>query len=229
MSSEKIPHLDRVLRVASERKMSMPAMLELIRKAAQGIYCPKGFDEEEDLQTLLFLRLGGQRVAEIVHRIFGLPATATVRRHTMIPPLLCSPSYPLETELVQNLKAVFESLESLLAGHQVVHLVLMVDEIVQEKRPCWCNRTNTMLGWCQEHTKKRCMDFNSIADAELLFDDMVLGNVHLAHEVSSLVPTLTRTHTECHRFTTGHRWRNRSALQQLKTVLREAIPYLEQL
>ena len=139
MSSKKIPRLDRVLRVASERKMSMPAMLELIRKAAQGIYRPKGFDEEEDLQTLLFLRLGGQRVAEIAHRIFGLPATATVRRCTMIPPLLCSPSYPLETELVRNLKAVFKSLQSSLAGRQVVHVVLMVDEIAQEKRPRWCD------------------------------------------------------------------------------------------
>ena len=67
MSTKKIPHLDRVLRVASERKMSVVAMLELIRKVALGIYCPKGFDEEEDLQTLLFLRLGGQRVAKIVH------------------------------------------------------------------------------------------------------------------------------------------------------------------
>ena len=28
------------------------------------------------------------------------------------------------------------------------------------------------------------MDFNSIMDAELLFQDMVCGNVHLAHEVS---------------------------------------------
>ena len=74
----------------------MPAMLELIRKAVKGVYCPKGFDKEEDLQTLLFLRLEGQRVAEITHRIFGLPATATVRCHTMIPPLLCS----LEMELV---------------------------------------------------------------------------------------------------------------------------------
>ena len=96
MSSEKIPHLDQVLCVAFEQKISMPAMLELIRKAVKGVYCPKGFDKEEDLQTLLFLRLEGQRVAEITHRIFGLPATATVRCHTMIPPLLCS----LEMELV---------------------------------------------------------------------------------------------------------------------------------
>ena len=196
MSTKKIPHLDCVLRVASERKMSMVAMLELIRKAALGIYRPKGFDEEEDLQTLLFLHLGGQRVAKIAHRIFGLPATATVRCCTMIPPLLCSPSYPRETELVRNLKAVFDSLQAPLASHHIVHVVLMVNEITQEKRPRWCDRTNMMLGWCREHTKNRCMDFNSMGDAELVFDDMMLRNVHLAHEVSSLIPTLTYTRTE---------------------------------
>ncbi|KAH8977971.1 hypothetical protein EDB86DRAFT_3237290 [Lactarius hatsudake] len=184
MSTEKVPCLDRVLRVASERNMSVAAILELLRKAALGIYRPRNFDEEEDLQMLLFLRLGGQRVAEITHRIFGLPAPNTVRHHTMIPPLLCSPTYPLEAELVHNLKAVFDSLLPSLAGHPVVHAVFMVDEIAQEKRPRWCNRTNKILGWCREHTKRRCMDFNSVADAELLFHDMVRGDVHLAHEAT---------------------------------------------
>jgi hypothetical protein len=45
---------------------------------------------------------------------------------------------------------------------------------------------NQMLGWCQEHTRGRCMDFNSIADAELLFQDMISKDVHLMHEVSGL-------------------------------------------
>jgi hypothetical protein len=188
MSTEKVPHIDRVLRVASEQNMSLPRILELIKRAAQGLYRPKGFNEEEDLQTLLFLRLGGQRVAEIAHRIFGIPSPNTVRQRTMIPPLLCSPSYPLETELVRNLKAVFESSLPLLAGRPVVHIVLMLDEIAQEKRPRWCDRTNKLLGWCREHTKGRCMDFNSITDVELLLQDMDRGEVHLAHEVSHRLP-----------------------------------------
>jgi len=115
--------------------MSLPSILELITRAAQGLYHPKGFDKEEDLQMLLFLHLGGQQVAEIVHRIFGLPSPNTVCRCTMIPPLICSPSYPLETELVQNLKAVFESLLPLLAGQPLAHAVLMLNEIAQEKWP----------------------------------------------------------------------------------------------
>jgi hypothetical protein len=210
MSSGKIPRLDRVLRVASDRRMSVAAILELIRKAGHGLYRPKGFSEEEDMKTLLFLRLGGQRVADIAHRMFGIPAPSTVRRRTMIPPLICSPSYPLVRDLETNLVAAFDSLSPTLAAQGKYHVVLMFDEIAQETRPRWCDRTNQILGWCREHTKGRCMDFNSIADAELLFQDMVCGNVHLAHEVSimqfshSLAPALSRATS----FPTGHRWRN---------------------
>ncbi|KAH9040244.1 hypothetical protein EDB84DRAFT_1647330 [Lactarius hengduanensis] len=184
MSSGKIPRLDRVLRVASDRHMSVAAILDLVRKAGCGLYHPKGFDETEDLQTLLFLRLGGQRVADIAHRIFGIPAPSTVRRRTMIPPLVCSPSYPRARELEDNLVAALDSLLPTLEAQGKYHVVLMFDEIAQETRPRWCDRTNQILGWCREHTNGRCMDFNSIADAELLFQDMVDGNVHLAHEAT---------------------------------------------
>ncbi|KAH9011422.1 hypothetical protein EDB83DRAFT_2322203 [Lactarius deliciosus] len=173
MSSGNVPRLDRVLRVASDRRMSVAAILDLIQKAGRGLYRPKGFTEKEDLQTLLFLHLGGQRVAEIAHRMFGIPAPSTVRRRTMIPPLICSPSYPLARDLETNLVAAFDSLSTTLAAQGKYHIVLMFDEIAQETRPRWCDRTNQILGWCREHTKGRCMDFNSIADAGLLFQDML--------------------------------------------------------
>ena len=184
MSTGKIPRVDRILRVASDRRMSVAAILEMVRKAGRGIYQPKGFKEEEDLQTLLFLRLGGQRVAEIAHRMFGIPSPSTVRRRTTIPPLICSASYPLEVELMKNLKAAFENLLPALAGRKMIHIVFMIDEIAQEKRPRWCDRTNRILGCCREHTKRRCMEFNSVADVEVLLQDVVQGDVHLAHEVS---------------------------------------------
>jgi hypothetical protein len=186
MLSGKIPQLDCVLHVASDPHMSVAAILDLIRKAGRGLYCSKGFAEEEDLQTLLFLHLGGQRVAEIAHHMFGIPAPSTVCRHTMVPPLICSPSYPVMKDLETNLEAAFDSLSPALVVRGMYHIVLMFDKIVQERHPRWCDRTNQMLGWCREHMRGKCMDFNSIADAELLFQDMVARNVHLVHEVSGL-------------------------------------------
>ncbi|KAF8265191.1 hypothetical protein EI94DRAFT_1772435 [Lactarius quietus] len=158
MSSGKIPRLDRILRVASDHHMSVAAILDLIQKAGH--------------------------VADIAHRMFGIPAPSTVRRRTMIPPLICSPSYPLVRDLEANLVAAFDSLSPNLAAQGRLHAVLMLDEIVQETRLQWCDRTNQILGWCREHMKGKCMDFNSIADAELLFGEMVSRNVHLAHEAT---------------------------------------------
>ncbi|KAH8987060.1 hypothetical protein EDB92DRAFT_2090923 [Lactarius akahatsu] len=184
MSSGKIPRLDRVVRVAMDWHMSVAAILDLVNKAGRGIYHPKGFSEEEDLQALLFLHLGGQRVAEIAHRMFRIPTPSTVRRRTMIPPLICSSSYPILRDLESNLKAAFDSLLPALTEQGRYHIVLMIDEIAQGRRPQWCDQTNQILGWCREHTKGRCMDFNSIADAELLFQDMERGDVHLVHEAT---------------------------------------------
>ncbi|KAH9016179.1 hypothetical protein EDB85DRAFT_2156121 [Lactarius pseudohatsudake] len=185
MSTGKIPRVDRILRIASDRCMSVATILEMVKRAGEEIFRPKGFKEEEDLQTLLFLRLGGRRVAEMAHRMFGIPAPSTVRRRTMIPPLICSASYPLEAELVNNLKAGLESLlPAALAAQKTIHAVLMFDEIAQEKQPRWCDRTNKILGCCREHTKRRCMEFNSVADAELLLQDVNCGDVDLAHEAT---------------------------------------------
>jgi hypothetical protein len=90
--------------------MGVTAILDLVRKAGHGLYCPKGFDEDEDLQALLFLHLRGQQVAEIAHRMFGIPAPSRVHCHTIILALTCSPSYPLVMELKSNLNAAFDSL-----------------------------------------------------------------------------------------------------------------------
>ena len=48
-------------------------MLNLIKKTGEGLYHPKGFDEEEELQALLFLCLGGAHVARIAYHVFGTP------------------------------------------------------------------------------------------------------------------------------------------------------------
>jgi hypothetical protein len=53
-------------------------ILNLIKKAGEGMYYSKGFDKEEDLQALLFLYLGGSHVADIAHCVFGTPLVSTI-------------------------------------------------------------------------------------------------------------------------------------------------------
>ncbi|KAF8476416.1 hypothetical protein DFH94DRAFT_695107 [Russula ochroleuca] len=103
-------------------------MLELIKKAAEGTYHPKGFDEEDDLQALLFLHLGGAHVVDIAHHIFGTPSVSTIRTCTSIPQILASPSFPTQYEIEHNIAATFEGLLELL-GQKSHHAVIMFDEI----------------------------------------------------------------------------------------------------
>jgi hypothetical protein len=74
LSSQRIPRIDHVLRIGFKRGIGIHSMLETIKRAATGTYHPKGYTEEDDLQALLFLRLGGVRVADIAHHIFGTPS-----------------------------------------------------------------------------------------------------------------------------------------------------------
>ena len=87
-------------------------------------------------------------MADIAHHMLGIPAPSTVRCCTMIPPLMCSPSYPLVRDLEANLMATFDSLSPTLAVQGKYYVVLMLNEITQETCPQWCDQTNQILGWC---------------------------------------------------------------------------------
>jgi len=137
LSTQHIPHIDRVLHVTFNHGRGIHSMLKLIKKAAEGMYHPKGFDEEDDLQALLFLQLGGACVADIAHRIFGTPSVSLICTHTTIPQILPSPAFPTHFEIEQNITACFEGLLDILGTWgQCAHAVLMFDELAVEKRPC---------------------------------------------------------------------------------------------
>jgi hypothetical protein len=66
LSMQCIPWIDYVLCVGFKNGIGIHTMLNLIKKAGEGTYHLKGFDEEKDLQALLFLCLGGAHVVDIV-------------------------------------------------------------------------------------------------------------------------------------------------------------------
>src|SRR6266576_4377887 len=93
-----------------KRGASIHVMLETVKRAAAGTYHPKGYDEEDDLQALLFLCLGGARVADIAHHIFGTPSAQTIHTCTTVPYIIPSPSFPTCNEIEHNIVASFEGL-----------------------------------------------------------------------------------------------------------------------
>jgi len=185
ISSQRIPCVNHVLHVGLHHGTSINMMLELIKKAAEGTYCPKGFDKEEDLQALLFLCLGGAQVADVAHHIFGTPGLTTTRSRTIIPQILKSPSFPTSYKIEHNITASFKAICDILGKptHKRLHAMIMFDEVSIEAHPHWDDKTNKFLGMCHEHGHDTSLEFTSKEDLQVLWEEVQCGKIHLAHKV----------------------------------------------
>jgi hypothetical protein len=65
LGDSKVNRLDALIRAGLKGNMGIHGMIELLDRASKGVYKPHGYTEEETLRGLLFLRLGGSRVAEL--------------------------------------------------------------------------------------------------------------------------------------------------------------------
>ncbi len=182
-------NVERLVRVALSRGRGIRGILEMYEAAARGIYHPKSFTEEEEMLAVLFWRLGGIRLAEIAHRALNLPGMTTIHGHSTVPPIRPSYGLPTVNEIELNIMACFESirpiLESLrtLPRNQVVHMILMLDEIAVEKRMRWDHKTNFFLGVCREHAHHASLEFCSSEDMDALFKRIDDDEIHFASEV----------------------------------------------
>lgn len=117
----------------------------------------------------------------------NLPSLSILRRRTIIPRLLVSPTMPIASEIETNVLSCFESISEILESQHVVHQVLMLDELKTEERPQLDDETNKIVGPCREHGKNTSLEFNSEKEVELLLEAIEKGEVHLATEVSLVV------------------------------------------
>ena len=67
LGDTKVDQVDALIRAGLNRGEGIHGMIERLDRANQGLYKPKSFTEEERLRGILFLRLGGSRVAELAH------------------------------------------------------------------------------------------------------------------------------------------------------------------
>ena len=132
---------------------------------------------------LLVLRLGGARLAGIVHRALGLPGLSTIRSNTIIRPLRPSPGFPTIEEIEANIDACAEGKPEYFGPPMIIHRVLMLDEIAIEKRPRLDDKTNMILGAYRECCSKVSLELNTEADLVGFFRAVDDGEIHLAAEV----------------------------------------------
>ncbi|VDC03829.1 unnamed protein product [Peniophora sp. CBMAI 1063] len=183
IASNNIKCVDRALHASINHREGVHTTIEQIQNAAKGMYSAKGFNQADRHAGILLQCLGGQQVADIVHRIYGSPAAKTSQANCSIPPLTPSPSTPTATEIEVNILESFSNILELLSKYNVLHTVAMVDEVTTEKRPRWWEKLNKFLGLCCKHTKTRSLEYASAEDMVVLFEDLRAGKVHLTKEV----------------------------------------------
>ncbi|KAK6971984.1 hypothetical protein R3P38DRAFT_2486453, partial [Favolaschia claudopus] len=93
IATNDVPRISALVRAGINNGESIHAMLERFYRACVDVhregpkYNSKGFTPDDYMVGLCVLRLGGARLAEILHRALGLPGLTTLRKHSVIRPL----------------------------------------------------------------------------------------------------------------------------------------------
>ncbi|KAH9032123.1 hypothetical protein EDB85DRAFT_1890789 [Lactarius pseudohatsudake] len=184
MSKGSVNRLDALLRAGLNRGLGVRGMMDLLDRARKGLYKPKNFTEEEMSRGLLFLRLGGARVARLAHQALGAPSLSTLRHGSNAMSLQASLSpcagFPTKSEIQRNIRVAFKNSR----GNAGCGYILMIDEIKVEERMRWDPSTNRILGLCREHTGHVGLEFCSMSDPRALVHGILVGEIHHASEVT---------------------------------------------
>ncbi|KAN0131108.1 hypothetical protein V8E53_011000 [Lactarius tabidus] len=131
--------------------------------------------EEEMSHRLLFLRLGGARVASLAHQTLGAPMLSTLcygsAAKSTVTSLSPSAGFPTRSEVQRNLRAAFKN------SHRDsgCGYILMIDEIKVEERLRWDLSSNKILGF---------LDFCLISDARAIVHGILRGEIHHASKAT---------------------------------------------
>ena len=194
IASGRVDRVASLVQAGLKHRAGIRTLIQEYERAAEKLYQPKGYTNEDIMRSIVMLRLGGTRVAEFAHRSLSLPSPTTIRRNTVMPALIVSPSAPTVTEIEENLKSCFSCVTTTSAkkrdsasgsqGPHILHQVLMLDELAVEQRIRWDDSSNRFLGTCREHNHQLSLDFTSEKELDILCDAIDNKNVHLASEAT---------------------------------------------
>ena len=191
VASGRVDRIASLVQAGLTHRVGIRTLIQQYERAANKLYKPKGYTEEDIMCSIVMLWLGGACVAEFAHRSLSLPSVTTIRRNTVVRPLIVSPSLPTVEEIETNIISCFDAISSViddtfpqaqLDGATIYHQVLMLDELATEKCVRWDDSNDKFQGTCREHNQKLLLTFTSERELDLLCDALQNGNVHLAIE-----------------------------------------------
>jgi hypothetical protein len=198
IASGRVERVAPLVQAALKNGAGIGTIIQQYERAADKLYKPKGYTNEDIMQSIVLLRLGGACVAEFAHKSLALPSVTTIRHNTVLPTLIVSPSAPSLADVESNISSSYSAFASVRAparapvtfdsnppSDTIVHQVLMLDELAVEKHVRWDDSCNRFQGTCREHNNRIPLDFTSERELDLLCDAIEEDEVHIATEVRS--------------------------------------------
>ncbi|GJE96106.1 hypothetical protein PsYK624_122990 [Phanerochaete sordida] len=182
VAQDDTPGVQKALSIAVKIGYGFRGVLHMLDRAAQHIYKPKSYAEADFHRSYLIWKLGGAAAAKVAHRALGLPSIDTTRRHVATKPVRASASFPIDSEMLENLNAAFRDLP--IPTGAVLGLSIPVDEIKVQSRLRWEAATNLIHGLCREHVGDCVLEFKTMAQADYILSQLQAGNIHFASEAT---------------------------------------------
>ncbi|KAH9015472.1 hypothetical protein EDB84DRAFT_1582181, partial [Lactarius hengduanensis] len=199
IASGRVDRVASLVQAGLKHRVGIKTLIQQYERAAEKLYKPKGYTNEDIMRSIVLLRLGGARVAQFAHQSLALPSLTTIRRQTVLPALVVSPSTPTVAEVEANIISCYSSLNSVagacsggtaldsdlrLESDRIVHQVLMLDELAIEKRVRWDDLHNKFQGTCREHNHQIPLEFTSERELDILCEAIESDEIHLATEAT---------------------------------------------
>jgi hypothetical protein len=109
IASGRVDRVAALVQAGLAHRAGIRSLIQQYERAANQLYKPKGYTQEDIMRSIVLLRLGGARVAEFAHRSLSLPSVTTIRRNTVIRPLIISPTSPTVAEVEANILSCSEA------------------------------------------------------------------------------------------------------------------------
>jgi len=186
LAEHKIPRVHRVLVHASNSGMSVVATLELLKKAAAGIYHARGYSETELDEGILILRLGGRKLAHALnHGSDGTVSESVVRSLASLPRYM-SCAIEIDVKIIRgNFERHLFSRARAVDAPRVLHH-LMMDDVKGAKRVRVSDSDGKLRGLCYHALGIVDPHLTSYEQAECVATKIKEGKIHHGTEITNI-------------------------------------------
>jgi hypothetical protein len=131
ISSVRVERVAPLIQAALKNGAGIGTIIQQYERVVEKLYKPKGYTNEDIMQSIVLLQLGGACVATFAHRSLALPSPTTIQRNTILLTLVVSLSTPSLADIEVNILSCYSAFNSVRPSDKntIIHQVLMLDEL----------------------------------------------------------------------------------------------------